>query len=300
MAMCRKWMAHTWGRNHRTLRRRSGIRLGSRRLRCWWLRRILQVAFVTLVDLCARVAIHVCKRAWRERVRLVAQPSSVCQRYSVSRDLSWPPSGTEIAVTASTLAGCCRCCFRGRLWRRCWTLLCVDVHLVDLIRCILGWRRLKPRLVLRRWCMSVACRSPTVSRSGCMRLWGDHRLLHVGCLSGCSSKSEVGLLVCSSKQLEGIEITMAGLFTKFMKVGWRTVARTVNHRRGYTIITTEANHLGAVLARVLHGCNLESKFVVRLLSTANMEVGIATCVAARNTCTLGRFADLADLSPTIL
>lgn len=65
-----------------------------------------------------------------------------------------------------------------------------------------------------------------------MRLWGDHRLLHVGCLSGSSSKSEVGLLVCSGKQLEGIKTTMSSNFTKPMKVRWRTVARTVDRRSG--------------------------------------------------------------------
>lgn len=108
-----------------------------------------------------------------------------------------------------------------------------------------------------------------------MVLRSDDGLLDVGCLSRGPGKGKVGLFVSLSEQLQGIEAILANLFANVVKIR-HSVAGAVYHRRSGANLITKTNGLYAVSPRTLHRCDIDTKPVICLERTADVEVGIAS------------------------
>lgn len=127
-------------------------------------------------------------------------------------------------------------------------------------------------------------------------------LLHVRRVPRSPSERFVSLLIGLRENLKSIQffIAITHELANFVDVRRQSVAGTVDHRRGSALIRAQSDSGRAILAVGFDCNNIESKLILGLECTTNMELSIASRMIAWNTSTLGRLAYLARLSPSVL
>ena len=121
-------------------------------------------------------------------------------------------------------------------------------------------------------------------------------MLDMSCFSNRARQRQIRLLVCLHKSLQRIDIFLLRHFPDLVEGTRHLMMRAPNSCTRRPGLVSQPHAVHGIASRTLHRSNVKSESVLSLERAPNVEVRIATTVMARDTGTLVRLANLADLT----